>query len=224
MLGLTVQNFVSAGTGMAVLVALIRGIVRHTAQSIGSFWVDLTRSVLYILLPLALLFSIVLVSQGVVQTVDNYQTVNLLQPTRIATGSGSQARSWLSVQRLLRLRSSSLERMAEGFSTPTQLIHLRIPRRFQLPRDAGDPANPGVAMLYVRRDGRRYAPGLGITGSHDHHLARLSCRLHLGGVEGKSRPFQLRSEPTSERSPTRRQYGRKRSPLRDCINSAMWAT
>ena len=86
MLGLTVQNFVSAGTGMAVLVALIRGIVRHTSEKIGSFWVDLTRSVLYILLPLALLFSIVLVSQGVVQTINNYQTVNLLQVTQDSNG------------------------------------------------------------------------------------------------------------------------------------------
>ena len=54
MLGLTVQNFVSAATGMAVLVALIRGFARRNAQTIGNFWVDLTRSTLYILLPLSL--------------------------------------------------------------------------------------------------------------------------------------------------------------------------
>ena len=53
MLGLTVQNFVSAATGMAVLIAMIRGIARHTAKGIGNFWVDLTRTTLYILLPLA---------------------------------------------------------------------------------------------------------------------------------------------------------------------------
>src|SRR5512135_1498636 len=58
MLALTVQNFVSAATGMAVLVALIRGLARHTAQTIGNFWVDLTRSVLYILLPLACVLAI----------------------------------------------------------------------------------------------------------------------------------------------------------------------
>jgi K+-transporting ATPase ATPase A chain len=87
MLGLTVQNFVSAGTGMAVLVALIRGIVRHTAQSIGSFWVDLTRSVLYILLPLSFVLSVALVSQGVVQTINAYQTVKLLQPIQDSNGN-----------------------------------------------------------------------------------------------------------------------------------------
>jgi K+-transporting ATPase ATPase A chain len=54
MLGMTVQNFVSAATGMAVLVALIRGISRHTTKEIGNFWVDMTRSTLYILLPLSL--------------------------------------------------------------------------------------------------------------------------------------------------------------------------
>ena len=80
MLGLTVQNFLSAATGMAILMALIRGIVRHTSKTVGSFWVDLTRGVLYILLPLSLVLSLVLVSQGVVQTFSQYQAVNLLQP------------------------------------------------------------------------------------------------------------------------------------------------
>lgn len=79
MLGLTVQNFVSAATGMAVLVALIRGIVRHTTKEIGNFWIDLTRTTLYILLPLSLLLSVTLVSQGVVQTFNENQTVSSLQ-------------------------------------------------------------------------------------------------------------------------------------------------
>jgi potassium-transporting ATPase potassium-binding subunit len=86
MLALTVQNFVSAAYGMAILVALIRGIVRHTAKTIGNFWVDLTRGTLYILLPLALLLAVLLVSQGVVQTFNEYPTVRLLQPTQNANG------------------------------------------------------------------------------------------------------------------------------------------
>ncbi len=79
MLAMTVQNFVSAATGMAVLVALIRGIVRHTTKEIGNFWVDLTRSALYILVPLALALSLALVSQGVVQTFNESQTAVSLQ-------------------------------------------------------------------------------------------------------------------------------------------------
>jgi K+-transporting ATPase ATPase A chain len=82
MLGLTVQNFVSAATGMAVLVALIRGLSRSTSTTLGNFWSDLVRSTLYILLPLALILSVLLVSQGVVQTVAAYHTVAPLQQGR----------------------------------------------------------------------------------------------------------------------------------------------
>lgn len=68
MLGLTVQNFLSAATGMAVLVALIRGFTRKSTDLIGNFWVDMTRSTLYVLLPLSVILSLLLVSQGVVQS------------------------------------------------------------------------------------------------------------------------------------------------------------
>lgn len=81
MLTLTVQNFVSAATGMAVLVALIRGFVRKSTQTIGNFWVDLTRSVLYILLPLSCILALALVSQGVIQNFSEYKTARLLVPT-----------------------------------------------------------------------------------------------------------------------------------------------
>ena len=68
MLGLTVQNFLSASTGMAVLVAMARGLARKSGRTLGNFWADIVRSTLYILLPLSLILAIVLVSQGVVQT------------------------------------------------------------------------------------------------------------------------------------------------------------
>ena len=87
MLGLTVQNFVSAATGMAILIAMIRGIARHTAKTIGNFWVDLTRTTLYILLPLSFVLALLLVSQGVVQTFSQYKTAALLQPTTDANGN-----------------------------------------------------------------------------------------------------------------------------------------
>jgi K+-transporting ATPase ATPase A chain len=87
MLALTVQNFVSAATGMAIVIALIRGIARHNAKGIGNFWVDMIRSTLYILLPFSLVLALVLVSQGVVQTFGPYQSVALLQPTIDANGN-----------------------------------------------------------------------------------------------------------------------------------------
>ena len=79
MAALTVQNFVSAASGMAVLIALIRGFARQSVETLGNFWVDLTRGTLYILLPLSLVFALLLVGQGVVQTFSAYKTVPLLQ-------------------------------------------------------------------------------------------------------------------------------------------------
>jgi K+-transporting ATPase ATPase A chain len=81
MLGLTVQNFVSAAAGMATLVALIRGFARRSVETIGNFWVDLTRTTLYILLPLSFILALILVSQGVVQTFKPYQTATVVQVT-----------------------------------------------------------------------------------------------------------------------------------------------
>ena len=80
MLGLAVQNFLSAASGMAVLVALIRGIARRTTSTIGNFWVDTVRGTLYILLPLSLIVALALVSQGVVQTLAPYKKIALVQP------------------------------------------------------------------------------------------------------------------------------------------------
>ncbi|NUM43373.1 MAG: potassium-transporting ATPase subunit KdpA [Anaerolineales bacterium] len=96
MFGLAVQNFVSAAAGMATLIAFIRGITRFPSPGgrgargegcLGNFWVDLTRSVLYILLPLSFVLALILVSQGVVQTFHPPQPVTLLQPTSDANGA-----------------------------------------------------------------------------------------------------------------------------------------
>ncbi|HJT97223.1 MAG TPA: potassium-transporting ATPase subunit KdpA [Rhodanobacteraceae bacterium] len=90
MLGLGVQNFLSAATGIAVLIALVRGFVRRNASGVGNFWVDMTRATLYVLLPLALAGALVLVSQGVPQTFKAYADVPLLDPTTQA-GTASDA-------------------------------------------------------------------------------------------------------------------------------------
>ncbi len=87
MMGLTVQNFLSAATGMAVLVALIRGFSRQHTTELGNFWIDITRTVLYILLPLAIILALFLVSQGVVQTVAAAETVPLLEPMTASDGT-----------------------------------------------------------------------------------------------------------------------------------------
>ncbi|ACB64683.1 potassium-transporting ATPase subunit KdpA [Burkholderia ambifaria] len=84
MLGLTVQNFLSAATGIVVVIALIRGFARHTAQTIGNFWVDLTRVTLYVLVPMAALVAALLMSQGVIQNMKAYQDVPVLQASTYA--------------------------------------------------------------------------------------------------------------------------------------------
>lgn len=91
MVGLTVQNFVSAAAGMAVMVALIRGLARRRANTLGNFWVDLTRTTLRILLPLSFLVAIVLVSQGVIQNFHGFRVVETLQGATQAIPGGPAA-------------------------------------------------------------------------------------------------------------------------------------
>ncbi|MGN8060283.1 potassium-transporting ATPase subunit KdpA [Ralstonia sp. 22111] len=81
MLGLAVQNFLSAATGIAVVIALIRGFARHSANTIGNFWVDFTRATVYVLLPLSILVSVFFVSQGVIQNFDGHKEVTTVTAT-----------------------------------------------------------------------------------------------------------------------------------------------
>jgi len=100
MLGLSVQNFLSAATGMAVLIALTRGFARKQTQGIGNVWADLTRTTLYILLPLSLLLAGVLVTQGVVQTFAPYRTVDLVQQPLEQTLPLGPAASQIAIKQL----------------------------------------------------------------------------------------------------------------------------
>lgn len=82
MLALTVQNFLSAATGLVVVIALVRGFSRHSAQSIGNVWADLTRATLWVLLPLSLVLAVVFAGQGVIQNLSPYAEVQTLEPVR----------------------------------------------------------------------------------------------------------------------------------------------
>ena len=101
MLGLATHNFWSAAVGMALALALIRGIARRESKTLGNFWVDLTRSILYILLPLSLLYATVLVSQGVVQNLRPYDSAKLVQSqsvTKSGTNGAAQTNETISSQ------------------------------------------------------------------------------------------------------------------------------
>jgi K+-transporting ATPase ATPase A chain len=91
MAGLTVQNFVSAATGMAVLVALIRGFSRRSARTVGNFWVDMVRATLYVLMPLSIVTALFLVWQGVPQNLDAYVTVETLEGAQQIIAQGPAA-------------------------------------------------------------------------------------------------------------------------------------
>jgi K+-transporting ATPase ATPase A chain len=91
MIGLTVQNFISAATGIAVLLGLVRGLTRKTTEKIGNFWVDITRSVLYVLLPLSIIIAILLIGQGVIQNLHPYETVHTLTGTQQVLPMGPAA-------------------------------------------------------------------------------------------------------------------------------------
>lgn len=91
MLGLTVHNFVTPAMGMAVLVAMIRGFIRKDTNIIGNYWVDMTRSILYILIPLSIILTLILVSQGVVQTFHPYVTVKTLEDSSQTIALGPAA-------------------------------------------------------------------------------------------------------------------------------------
>ncbi len=112
MAGLAVQNFVSAAVGMAVLVAVIRGFVSRSGKSLGNFWQDLVRSLLYILVPLAFVAALVLVSQGVIQTLAGPETYTTV------TGGRADARPRPGAPRRSRSSSSAPTAAASSTSTP----------------------------------------------------------------------------------------------------------
>ena len=93
MLALTVQNFLSAATGIAVLAAFVRGLARHSSDSVGNFWADLVRSTVHVLLPLSFVLALVLVSQGVPQSFAPRTTVSRLDPSVAADGSSVSTQS-----------------------------------------------------------------------------------------------------------------------------------
>lgn len=81
MLGLTTQNFLSAASGMVVVIALIRGLSRHSVQTIGNLWADLTRITLYVLIPISVVYAVFLVGQGSIQNFDSYKDMKTVEVT-----------------------------------------------------------------------------------------------------------------------------------------------
>jgi K+-transporting ATPase ATPase A chain len=125
MVGLTVQNFVSAAVGMAVLIALIRGLRGQMQKTLGNFWVDLTRGVLYILLPLSLILALVLVSQGVVQTLKPCVETTTIESAATQTIALGPAASQVAIKQLGTNGGGFFNvNSAHPFENPTPLSNL----------------------------------------------------------------------------------------------------
>ena len=163
MFGLAVQNFLSAATGMAVLAALIRGFARRNCATIGNFWADLTRSTLYILLPLAMILAVLLASQGVVQTLGHYQKAALVDPPRDASGTPTTASDGSPItEQTIAGRPGRVAGGDQGAGHQRRRVlqcQLRAPVREpdavqQLPGDAGHRADPDVVVLHLWQDSR----------------------------------------------------------------------
>jgi potassium-transporting ATPase potassium-binding subunit len=128
MLALTVQNFLSAATGLSVALALIRGFARRSAQGIGNFWVDLTRGTLYVLLPLSAVFSIFLMSQGVIQNFDQYTAATTLESTTAAPAHQDIAMGPVASQEAIKMLGTNgggffNANSAHPFENPTPLTN-----------------------------------------------------------------------------------------------------
>jgi potassium-transporting ATPase potassium-binding subunit len=125
MLGLTVQNFVSAAVGMAVLVALVRGLRGQLQKTLGNFWVDLTRGVLYILLPLSVILALALVSQGAVQTLHPYVAATTIDNGATQTIAVGPAASQVAIKQLGTNGGGFFNvNSAHPFENPTPLSNL----------------------------------------------------------------------------------------------------
>ena len=199
MLALAVQNFVSAASGMAVLVALVRGFVRKEATGIGNFWADLVRTTVYVLLPLSIVFALVLVSQGVPQTFDKYATVTLTQPSRRPAAEGRQGQRGHREGNGDRADDSARARRIADRDQAARHERRRLLQRefgaslresdaaIELPRNAGDPADSCCALLHVRENDRRYTSGMGASCGNDARVrpvARVRVRRRRRGQPG----------------------------------------
>jgi K+-transporting ATPase ATPase A chain len=180
MLGLGVQNFVSAATGMAVVIALTRGLARRSAATLGNFWADLVRATLYILLPLALILAVILVSQGVVQNFDPNVTVTTLAGETQALPQGPAA-SQIAIKQLGSNGGGFFNaNSAHPYENPTPLTNFL--QMFALLAIACG------ADQHLRPHGRFAAPGLGHLRRHVHPDGCLAGGHAAGRDQRQPRP------------------------------------
>ena len=204
MAGLAWHNFISAAAGIAVAIALARGLTRRGdgkgPGTIGNFWVDLTRSTVYILLPLSLIFTLVFVSQGMIQNFSPYQEVTTLEGGKQVIAMGPVA-SQEAIKQLGTNGGGFFNGNASHpFENPNPLTNFFS--MFLIFTD------PGGAHVHVRPHDRRPTPRMGAVRGDGLPLLRRSDGRLLGGIPGQ--PDRQRGG----RRPGPRQHGRQGGPLR----------
>lgn len=147
-LGLTVQNFVSAATGIAVLFALIRGFMRVKTDGLGSFWVDMTRIIIYILIPLNLVISLLLVSGGVIQNLKAGETVSLVEPIGVSA------------------EGEILENAEIDLETGTVVVDGQIVEDAEIVTEQFVPMGPAASQVAIKQTGTNGGGFMGVNSAH----------------------------------------------------------
>lgn len=147
-LGLTVQNFVSAATGIAVLFALIRGFIKVKSKGLGSYWVDMTKIILYILIPLNIVLSIGLVSQGVVQNFKPAETVQLLEPIAVDN------------------EGNIIENAKINLKTNTVFVNGKIVEDAEIIDEEIIPLGPAASQVAIKQTGTNGGGFYGVNSAH----------------------------------------------------------
>ena len=172
MAGLAFHNFVSAAAGLAIAIAVIRGFVRRGGRTLGNFWYDLVRSTLWVLLPICIIFTLVLVWQGVPQNLSPYTPVKTIEKGTQSIAQGPVA-SQIAIKQLGTNGGGFFNaNSAHPFENPTPLTNfLELVAIFAI--------GAGVAP-YVRQNGRRQTPGMGALRDNGAAVSRCSYRLYVG--------------------------------------------
>lgn len=147
-LGLTVQNFVSAATGIAVLFALIRGFMRVKTDGLGSFWVDMTRIIIYILIPLNLVISLLLVSGGVIQNLKAGETVSLVEPIGVSA------------------EGEILENAEIDLEAGTVVVDGQIVEDAEIVTEQFVPMGPAASQVAIKQTGTNGGGFMGVNSAH----------------------------------------------------------
>ena len=147
-LGLTVQNFVSAATGIAVLFALIRGLIKVKTDGLGSFWVDMTRIVIHILLPFNLVISLLLVGGGVVQNLKGAETVSLVEPIAVSADG------------------TILENAEINLETETVIVDGQVIEDAEIVTEQFVPMGPAASQVAIKQTGTNGGGFNGVNSAH----------------------------------------------------------